>query len=246
MIVNEKNCLKLFHQADPIITTGKKGQKQGEFDNIGGIACYKDLLYVCDNGNARIQVFNFSNLHYHSAFKTKNKSPWGITIANDKIYVSEGDFPFFEIGVYSLKGTNEFSWQVSAKGGLASFNNVLYHCEENGIKSYSCKDAKLIDKFGKYGTESQEFDLPYDICVNNNYMYVSDYGNHRIQVFSVQEKKPQKFLAQIGTAKSKDHGKFNGPRGLTVGENDNLLVVDSGNHRIQEFTYGDQNLLLLA
>ena len=45
-------------------------------------------------------------------------------------------------------------------------------------------NGKLILKFGSYGTANGQFKNPSDIAIDNEgNIYVTDYGNHRVQKF---------------------------------------------------------------
>jgi DNA-binding beta-propeller fold protein YncE len=61
-------------------------------------------------------------------------------------------------------------------------------------------------------------------------VYVADFQNHRIQVFS----REGAFLTAFGSHGS-DPGQFNRPTDLDFGPDGRIYVVDSGNDRIQVF-----------
>jgi len=64
-------------------------------------------------------------------------------------------------------------------------------------------------------------------------LYVSDTGNHRLRLFSV-EGKPVQALGGRGERP----GEFDIPMGLALGRNGRLFAVDSQNYRIQSFDRG--------
>ena len=81
------------------------------------------------------------------------------------------------------------------------------------------------------GTGEGEFDTPSGVAVDNaGRLFVSDSGNHRIQVFSQYGE----FIGEWGTEGS-DDGQFQDPYGLAVDDEGHVYVVDAGNHRIQKF-----------
>ena len=69
---------------------------------------------------------------------------------------------------------------------------------------------------------------------NQNNLYITDRGNHRIRVItpagivSTLAGSTSGFLNALGTA-----ARFNGPRGLAIGPNGNLYVADESNNRIR-------------
>ena len=62
-------------------------------------------------------------------------------------------------------------------------------------------------------------------------VYVTDYYNHRIQVFDSNTN----FILKYGIPGTGD-GQFNQPGGIAVDGNENIYVADTFNHRIQKFT----------
>ena len=99
--------------------------------------------------------------------------------------------------------------------------------------------------WGQSGAEPGQFNEPWGIAVDGQgNVYVADTWNHRIEKFDSQGK----FLLQWGGfGDSRDQpdavpGLFYGPRGLAVDADGNLLVVDSGNKRVQKFSPDGQLL----
>jgi len=46
-------------------------------------------------------------------------------------------------------------------------------------------ELKLKIKWGKKGNGNNGFTSPYQICCNNKYIVISDYGNHCIKIFDL-------------------------------------------------------------
>jgi DNA-binding beta-propeller fold protein YncE len=91
---------------------------------------------------------------------------------------------------------------------------------------------------GSKGTDNGHFDLPGGITVDtvHGHLLVPDLDNNRVQVFSTSS------FAYVGTLGSDsgvagtDNAHFYGPSSVTFDKvNDQLLVTDIGNHRIQVF-----------
>jgi DNA-binding beta-propeller fold protein YncE len=83
---------------------------------------------------------------------------------------------------------------------------------------------------GRSGGGDGEFHSPAGVTVDDKYIYVSDSGNNRIQVFN----KDGMFLTKFGKT-GITPGEFNNPTGISAGQQGSLLVADTNNHRIQEF-----------
>ena len=88
--------------------------------------------------------------------------------------------------------------------------------------------------WGSYGQGPGQFDWPLGVAVDaSGNVYVTDWGNHRIQVFTSSGE----YITQWGSY-GKGSGQFYSPWGVAVDASGNVYVADAGNHRIQKFCYG--------
>jgi len=89
-----------------------------------------------------------------------------------------------------------------------------------------------VRKWGSQGSGDGQLNFPTGIAVDSSSgnVYVTDWGNHRIQKFDSNGK----FLAKWGSQGTAD-GQFRGPQGVAVDSSGNVYVVDSENARIQVF-----------
>ena len=87
--------------------------------------------------------------------------------------------------------------------------------------------------FGQLGSAAGMLDCPWGVAVNeHDEIAVTDFGNHRIQVFSSNGT----YLRSFGT-KGDKQGEFNYPTGIAFDrKNGSILVVDRENHRVQLFS----------
>ena len=91
------------------------------------------------------------------------------------------------------------------------------------------KEGESIFTFGDDGPEKLHYPsccLPY-----KNVFLVTDAGNHCIKAFD----QSGIFLYKFGKRGYQD-GQFKTPNGLLVDSSNNLLVCDSGNNRVQQFS----------
>ena len=98
--------------------------------------------------------------------------------------------------------------------------------------SFGTEDYDLLYKWGKYGpTEPSSFAHPQYIAVGDDgSIYVSDFGNKRIQKFSSNGE----YLTHWGNS-GKQFGDFYNPSGIAVSD-DSVFVVDRDLNRIQKFS----------
>ena len=91
-------------------------------------------------------------------------------------------------------------------------------------------DLTFSYSFGSYGSAKGQFCFPRFITIDNQgFVYVSDWDNNRIQVFTSEGK----YISQFGTFGQSP------PIGLII--NNNLLyVAEEYNHRVSIFTTDGQ------
>ena len=91
------------------------------------------------------------------------------------------------------------------------------------------KEGESIFTFGDNGPEKLQY--PNCCILNKNIFLVSDGGNHCIKAFD----QSGTFLYKFGKEGNQD-GQFTTPCGLLIDGSNNLLVCDSGNSRVQQFS----------
>jgi predicted membrane-bound mannosyltransferase/DNA-binding beta-propeller fold protein YncE len=96
-------------------------------------------------------------------------------------------------------------------------------------------DGSFLDQWGGSGTEPGRFNEPWGLLVTDDHVYVADTWNHRIQKFTLDGVLVGVFgVSGSPTEESAESlGLFFGPRDIIRLDDGNLLVTDTGNHRIQ-------------
>ncbi len=100
--------------------------------------------------------------------------------------------------------------------------------DASGIKTQT---AKQILQLGIDSNKEHKLQLPSDVAVHKNKIYVVDGSHHRIVVYDLQGK----FLFSFGS-KGDQPGQFNYPVGIDAAKDNRVYVADSGNKRIQIFS----------
>ena len=113
----------------------------------------------------------------------------------------------------------------SKKLYVADNNN---HC----IKILNSSDLTFFNSFGSYGSGAGQVNWPFDVAFDSTgYVYVADYGNNRIQVFTAEGT----FVTMFGRYGS-GYGELNGPIGIYIDSEDVVYVSELGNNRVSLFT----------
>ena len=99
--------------------------------------------------------------------------------------------------------------------------------------------GRYLRGWGQYGSGPGEFNEPWGIAVDGlGNVYVADTWNYRVQKFD----KSGKFLTMWGESGDSQGdalalpGAFYGPRAVAMASDGSVLVMDTGNERIQRFT----------
>jgi len=113
---------------------------------------------------------------------------------------------------------------------------LVADCSNHRVQVFSSTDddddgGSFVSKFGEYGNQPGQFQCPWDLAIDHDHdrILVTDYGNHRVQSWSLSE---QSFLSCIGQYGSGDL-EFNNPRGIAIDKHHRRIIIsDSNNNRL--------------
>ena len=209
-----------------------------------GVAVDSDgSILVVDSDNNRIQKFNEDGtlVCAKSTGQLQFSTPTGIVFnaTNNKIYVTDTNNHRIQV----LNSDLSYSSTVGKKGGgqLQFSHPTGIACDRMGkvyvadtdnhrIQVFTPGDEKFFDTFGSQGHAEGELDKPVGVAIDNNTVYISEYKNNRISVFT----SAGQFIKSFGGT-GNGPGEFLNPRGLAVDISGAVYVCDMGNHRVQVF-----------
>jgi sugar lactone lactonase YvrE len=112
----------------------------------------------------------------------------------------------------------------------------LYVADSGNHRIVVFDGNEAVLRFGEFGDQQGQFNEPWGIAVDDAYIYVADTWNHRIQKFTLDGEFVLSF-GQSGIAETPESAPsfFFGPRAITLLDNNQLAVTDTGNHRLQIF-----------
>lgn len=161
------------------------------------------------------------------------KKPMGVTVANDRIYVTDTDN--HRVQVFDYDGNFLFMFGKAGKnkgeftfpyGIVADSTGKIYVADlSNGSISVFDKDGAFLNYFGA----TTDFKGPAGLTLSGKYLYVADVGDSKIKVFTLEGKK----ILDIGV-KGTDNGQLRSPNALMVADG-KIFVSDTGNDRVQVF-----------
>ena len=183
---------KFTSRGMPIKCTGKKGNKEGEFETPRGLTLYNNEVYVCDCNNHRIQIFdcdlNFvRSIGSHGKGKRQFKTPHDIKFDTDgNMYVAEYGNGRVQVMDRSGQFIQQFGeGKLKEPSALNIADKYVYVSDMSGhcIVVYETS-GQFVTSFGRYGQNDGEFGCPFGItsCVDG-YIHVCDWGNNRVQIF---------------------------------------------------------------
>jgi sugar lactone lactonase YvrE len=202
--------------------TWEGGSDNAHFDLPIGIAVDSaDNIYVSDLNNHRIQVFESNGYYSTTIGLTGNPGPGDDQFSSPYlITIDDNDY------LYVADNQNHRVQIFDETHTLVSTLGITGECGGWGDNDRLCE--------------------PRGIAVGNGYIYVTESGNHRVQIF---DSTTYSYTATLGIGGGSGDYQFNWPTGITVDSAGNIYVVDLLNHRVQKFdasltlvdTYGVTN-----
>ena len=191
----------LFTQMSPVLSIGRTGYGEGEFQRPRNVAVSPDgeRVYVLDSGNNRVQYFTADGQYigqWDSAFGIRFSEPWGIAVdTKGNVYIA--DTWNNRIVKTDAAGEPLTSWNANDPTDGRSFygpraiaissQNIVYVCD-TGYKRIMVygENGNFIRKFGISGMGMGELDEPVGIfLLDDEHLAVADTWNQRVQVFDV-------------------------------------------------------------
>ena len=194
--VSSHHKLQKFTSSGELIKCiGKKGCKEGEFDDPLGVALYDNQVYVCDCDNHRIQVFDL-DLNFVRSIGSHGKGRGEFISSYDVKFDTAGnmyvaDFSNWRVQVLDTSGQfirafgQEGEGKLRGPSGLQIVDKYVYVSDWGGkcIVVYETS-GQFVTSFGRHGQNEGEFDSPFCITsCTDGFIYVCDYLNKRIQIF---------------------------------------------------------------
>ena len=211
-----------------------------------GVDVADGKLYVVDTQNHRVLVYtNLSGTTAEEKTITGGfNRPIGLTIAGDKLYVADENNN--RVLVYTnlsgttavektITGLNKPSKVAVANGKLYVADTFNYRVQIYTNLSGTPAVENTIGAIGAIKTDNTGFNKPYGVTVADGKLYVADYGNHRVQIYTNLSGTPA-VEKTIGTGSPVTNNTgFDNPYGVAV-DGDKLYVADQNNHRVQVYT----------
>lgn len=164
--------------------------------------------------------------------------PMAVTVANDKIYISDTNNKRVQIFDYSGNPIKTFGTWGSKPGqfqfpyGVAGDSKGIIYVADlyNGTVSKFDKDGKFLSLFAEKQASDKVFTAPAGLAIKDDKVYVTDVRQNTVKVFDSNGN----LVKQIGKPGT-GLGQLNAPNAVTVDNDGNIYVTDTGNQRVQVF-----------
>ena len=153
------------------------------------------------------------------------KAPTSVKIINDKLYVCErGSNYRVQILNRDMQYVDSFGHYGSGDGEFMQLNDLaqdgtgnLYVSDGNNnrVQVLSCK-GQFLFTISKKGTASKHLSSPCGICVDDQFVYVGEYGNNCVSVFKTNGE----FVTSFG--------QISWPAGIAIDDDGFVYVSDHG------------------
>lgn len=237
--------------------TGQGGASNTQFDGPAGVAADGRYIYVADENNHRVQLFNQATLAYVATLgtgwgngMTNLRHPLDVTVdADGAIYIADNGNARVQqyngalnyVRTFGVTGvpylTDAFHWNTPSGLAVAA-DGRMFLAEEFGNRLIAVSATGV--PLWTVGAPGVNWDLegndrlnrPADVALApNGNVYVADAGNSRVQVFSASGG----YVTTIGSGEGQNNTQFSWPNGVFVAPNGTVYVADSDNERVQVF-----------
>ena len=195
---SSRHKLQKFTSSGELIKcVGRRGSKEGEFDDPRGVTIHSNQVYVCDRNNHRIQVLDL-DLNFIQSIGSHGKERGEFDVPLDVAFDTAGNMYVAEfrngrvqvmdssgqfIRAFDLEGEGK----LSGPAALLIADKYVYvsDCFQHCIAVYQTS-GHFVTSFGRRGQRERERELNrprYITSCANGFIHVCDCDNSRIQIF---------------------------------------------------------------
>ena len=206
MVVIERAtyCISvLTSEGEKILSFGSQGSERGQLNHPCGVTVdLNDCIYVTDTSNHRLQK-----------------------------YTSEGKF-LQGVGGSSGKSSKHLKFNSPAGICFNQTNYLLYVCDQLNHRIIALTaDLIVVRCFGEKGSKMGQFHTPTNVAFDSeNNLYVTDYGNNRVQVFTAEGEFLVTFCNQA------NGNRLEKPYAIAIDSSDTVYVSEKDRHCVSVFT----------
>ena len=187
---------------------------------------------------APVEVKDNNDGSYSASFVTKHVGEVKLSVTIEGQHIKGSPYSIMVHRDY--RSVDEPIKVVNDIDGEKMGNAHAIACNKDGLWALTCdghhcvymfdSHDESVWTFGNRGHGKVHFNYPYGLAFdNNNYLYVSDYGNSRVQKFSITGF----YICEFGKLQ------LNGPRGVVI-HSSKVFVADTRNGQVSVFQLNGQ------
>lgn len=198
------------------------GDEKDPLNNPTYVYAQGSRIYVADNGNGCVKVFNYSGGMEKVIGKGKLQHPFGMAVIGDSLYVA--DLGLNKIAIFSLDGAFKGYFaekDIKRPVDVVGKNGKIYVTDiaRSEVKVFT-SEGKLLLKFGGEGEGKGQLKYPNGLAVDDQgRIYVADSNNNRIQIFD------EKGKLLLATDPRNDASNLVIPRGISLTKDGKMTVA---------------------
>lgn len=230
-------------------TWGSHGTANGQFDGNIGISIRGDRIYTTENDGARVQIFDLDG-NFKAKFGSFGEGSGQFRAARQVVVdsllnlfvvdsendrVTRFNSSYVPMTAWGSDGTGNLNFKNPWRLAINPATNMLYVADmtNNRISQWTT-GGNFVRTFGTYATgvlaPGGTFDHPEAVAVDAaGFVYVADYGNHRIQKFNADG--VYQSLFYVGPLSVQGS-----PVAVAVAPNGHVFVGDGGYGTIRKYT----------
>ena len=244
--LNANSISVLTPEGEKIRTFGTKGLGEGQLSGPRGIAADRDdNIYVVDYNNHRIQKFtptgkfiaavgkqgkNYLQFTHPVGicFNQRNNNLYFCDQGNQRIQLLTTDLTYVRCFGSHGSGNGQFLCPMCVAFDDAN-NLYVTDCENYRVQVFTA-DGQFLRAFTNKAN-GEQLQKPFAIAIDSsNTVYVSGLDRNCVCVFTSQGE----YITSFGT-EGAEEGQFDYVKGLSVDQNDSIIVSDHYNGRLQIF-----------
>jgi len=191
-------------------------------------------ILIANFGNHKIKHLNIKTGTVVKSFgksgagKREFQNPFDVC-SDDEGHIVVAEFSNNRIQVISKEGETHSIFgdsgpeKLNHPVGYIPFKNIFFVSDKDNhcVKAFN-QSGTFLYKFGKQGNQDGQFDQPYLMHVDSsNNLLVCDYGNDRVQQFSLDDRFTGKSTAVL-----------RGPIGITTAPDGSILVTSYRDRKV--------------
>ena len=194
--VTSSHKLQKFSRDGHLIkSVGQQGNKEGEFCAPTGLRLHNECVYVCDQLNDRVQIFDLE-LNFIRTFGSRGSGRGEFNKPFDLDFDVEGNMYIADLDnnrIQVLDTRNQFVRQFGHEEGegrlkLPSAVHVIGQFVYVSDEGHHCisvfeTSGQFFTSFGKHGKGKEEFGYPRCITSDHTgFIYICDWQNYRVKI----------------------------------------------------------------